>query len=76
MEQGTSRPPGNKKYKLLDLTVYSDGSVDKDSLAGAAFCLFRGPVTEVAHRLVPLGRTAQIYDAEIHGALEHLRTAL
>lgn len=65
-----------QEHKLLDLTVYSDGSVNKDGLAGAAYCLFRGPHSEIAHGLVPLGRTAEVYDAEIHGALEGLRAAI
>ncbi|POS86558.1 hypothetical protein EPUL_002249, partial [Erysiphe pulchra] len=63
------------EHKLLDLTVYSDGSVNKDGFAGAAYCLLRGPHSEIAHGLVPLGRTAEVYDAETYGALKGLRAA-
>ncbi|POS85841.1 hypothetical protein EPUL_004788 [Erysiphe pulchra] len=62
------------EHGLFDLTVYSDGSVNKDGLgglAGAAYCIFCRPHSEFAHGLVPLGCTA-----EIHRALEGLRAAL
>lgn len=65
-----------REHKILDFSVYSDGSVDKDGSAGAAYCIFRGPSKEMAHGFVPLGQTVEIYDAEIHGALEGLRAAL
>lgn len=43
-----------QEHKLLDLTVYSDRSVNKDCLADVAYCLFRGLHSEIAHGLVAL----------------------
>ncbi|POS86188.1 calcineurin regulatory subunit B [Erysiphe pulchra] len=65
-----------KTKSIAALLCETDGSVNKGGLAGATYCIFRGPQSEVVHELVPLGRTAEIYDAEIHGALEGLRVAL
>ncbi|POS86770.1 hypothetical protein EPUL_002708 [Erysiphe pulchra] len=62
--------------KILDQTVYSDGALNKDGTTGAAYCIFRDPYQEISHGTVPLGRTVEAYDAEIHGALEGLRAAL
>ncbi|POS81882.1 hypothetical protein EPUL_006727, partial [Erysiphe pulchra] len=66
----------SRSDKILDLTVYSDGALNKEGTAGAAYCIFRGPNQEISHGTVPLGRTVEAYDAEIHGALEGLRAAL
>ncbi|KAI0991570.1 hypothetical protein K3495_g16617, partial [Podosphaera aphanis] len=58
----------------LDLTVFSDGSVNKAGKAGAGYCVYRGS-QEILYGKVPLGHTAQIYDAEIIGAVAGLRAA-
>ena len=58
----------------LDLTVYSDGSLNEDGSAGAGFCVYRG-TQEIARGQVPLGHTTEVYDAEIEGALAGLRAA-
>ncbi|POS87249.1 hypothetical protein EPUL_002015, partial [Erysiphe pulchra] len=50
--------------------------LNKDDSASAAYCIFRRPSTELTHGFVSLGKTVEIYDAEIHGALEGLRAAL
>ncbi|KAI0993352.1 hypothetical protein K3495_g14832 [Podosphaera aphanis] len=56
----------------LDLIVFSDGSLDKDGKAGAGLCLYRGSQGILSGRF-PLGHTAQVYDAEITGAVAGLR---
>ena len=50
--------------------------MNRNGFSGAAYCIFRGPSTEIAHGLIPLGKTVEVYDAEIHGALEGMRVAL
>lgn len=62
--------------KILDLTVFSDGAMNEEGNAGAAFCIFRGPQEEISNELIPLGHTVEVYDAEIHVALKGLRAAL
>ncbi|KAI1003951.1 hypothetical protein K3495_g4259 [Podosphaera aphanis] len=46
---------------ILDLLVYSDGSLDEEENAGAGHCIYRGPTSEIARGKVPLGRTAEVY---------------
>ncbi|KAI1002253.1 hypothetical protein K3495_g5949 [Podosphaera aphanis] len=58
----------------LDLTSFSDGSLDKDGKAEADFCVYRGS-QEILFGRIPLGHTAQVYDAEIAGAVAGLRAA-
>lgn len=58
-----------------DLTVYSDGSMNDEGLSGAAFCVYQGP-NLLTEGTIPLGRTAEVYDAEVIGANEGLRAAL
>ena len=58
----------------LDLIVYSDGSKNDDGNAGAGFCVYRGQ-QELVRGQVPLGQTAEVYDAEIEGALAGIRAA-
>ncbi|KAI1005879.1 hypothetical protein K3495_g2341 [Podosphaera aphanis] len=55
----------------LDLTVFSDGSLDKGGKAGAGFCVYRGS-QEILSGRIPLGHTAQIYAAGIAGAVAGL----
>lgn len=64
----------NKSQRPLDLTVYSDGSVDTTEKSGAGYCVYRG-FQEILHDLLLLGHTAEVYDAEIIAAVEGLRAA-
>lgn len=69
----------NNSTNPLDLTIYSDGSMDGDNSAGAGFIIFRGHGQDkelVHHGIIPLGQTAEVYDAEIVGAVEGLRAAV
>ncbi|PGH15624.1 hypothetical protein AJ80_05489 [Polytolypa hystricis UAMH7299] len=56
----------------LDVIVYSDGSRDDQGNAGAGYTVRRGPDCLV-EGTVPLGRTAEVYDAEITAAVEGAR---
>ncbi|KAI1000547.1 hypothetical protein K3495_g7648 [Podosphaera aphanis] len=58
----------------LDLTVFSDGSLDRERKVGADFCVYRGS-QEILSGRIPLGHTAQVYDAEIAEAVAGLRAA-
>ena len=58
----------------LDLTVFSDGSLDQNENAAAGYCVYRGS-QEILLGQIPLGKTALTYDAEIIGATEGLRAA-
>lgn len=64
-----------EKQPILDLIVYSDGSMNEDGNAGAAYCIYRGSQL-LEQGQVPLGRTAEVYDAEVAGALAGLNAAL
>lgn len=79
------RAEGLDKYKelintrnigILDFFVFSDGSMDKDGNVGAGYCIYRGPNTEIACGKIPLGRTAEVYDAEIIGVTKGLKAAV
>lgn len=50
--------------------------MNRDGFAGDAYCHIRGPHTEFSHGLVPLRKTVEIYDAEIHEALGVMKAAL
>jgi ribonuclease HI len=63
------------KQPILDLIVYSDGSMNENGNAGAAYCIYRGSQL-LEQGQVPLGKTAEVYDAEIAGALAGLQAAL
>ncbi|KAI1000610.1 hypothetical protein K3495_g7584 [Podosphaera aphanis] len=63
-----------RRCSPLDLTVFSDGALDKHGNAGAGYCVFRGSQEIICGR-IPLGRTAQGYDAEIVGAVKSFRAA-
>ncbi|POS82419.1 hypothetical protein EPUL_006106 [Erysiphe pulchra] len=56
----------------LDLTVYLDGSMNGSQNKGAGFCIYRGS-QKFLHGCIPLGRTVELYDAEVIGALEGFR---
>lgn len=61
----------------MDLTVYSDGSRNTAGQAGAGFYVVRGPDgAPIARGQIPLGDTAEVFDAEITGAVAGLRVAL
>jgi ribonuclease HI len=64
-----------EKQSILDLIVYSDGSMNEDGNAGAAYCIYRGSQL-LEQGQVPLGKTAEVYDAEVIGALAGLHAAL
>jgi ribonuclease HI len=63
------------KQPILDLVVYSDSSKNEDGNAGAAYCIYRGSQL-LEQGQVPLGKTAEVYDAEVIGALAGLNTTL
>lgn len=52
-----------------DLVVYSDGSMTESGQTGAGFCVFRGREEELLRGRVPLGQSAEVFDAELAGAL-------
>ncbi len=60
---------------ILDLPVYSDGAL-QEGAAGAGYCVFRGPRTEVASGTLDLSRLATIYDAEVVAPVAGAQTAL
>ncbi|POS84329.1 hypothetical protein EPUL_003777, partial [Erysiphe pulchra] len=51
-----------------------NGSRDEAGNVGAGYCIYRG-LQEVASQKIPLGQKAEIFDAEVIGALEGLRVA-
>lgn len=57
------------------LVVFSDGSKDPQSRAGAGFAIYFG-TREMGCGKIPLGELAEVYDAEVSGATEGLRAAL
>lgn len=62
----------------LDITIYSDGSMNDRHEAGAGFVTFRGHGQEqecLDHGIIPLGHSAEVYDAEIAGAVSGLQSA-
>ena len=63
------------RQSLFDLFVFSDGSLIEDQ-AGAGYSIWRGLIHEVACGTIPLGVSAEVYDAEIFGATEGLAAAL
>ena len=50
--------------------------MNKEGGAGSAYCIYRGPNSEVTNANIPLGRTAEVFDAEIIGAVEGLKAAM
>ena len=64
-----------QQIQPLDLVVYSDGAL-QNGFAGAGYCIFGGRHALIAQGSLPLGPTAEAYDAEIIAALEGLRAAL
>ncbi|POS87985.1 hypothetical protein EPUL_000224 [Erysiphe pulchra] len=78
------RTEGLDKYKewvnwseigIINLIVYSDGSMDEGGNAGAEYCIYRGPNTEIACGKISLGRIVEIYDVKLIGATEGLKSA-
>lgn len=59
-----------------DFVIFSDGSRNNAGQAGAGYCILRGQRQELERKEIPLGQTAEVYDAEIIGALSGLRAAL
>lgn len=59
-----------------DFAVFSDGSRNDAGSSGAGYCIFRGQRQELERRTIPLGDTAEVYDAELIGAVSGLRAAL
>ena len=66
--------PWTTNQSPLDLTVYSGGSMGENDNTGAGFCVYRG-LQEIARGQVPLGQTAEVYDAEVEAALAGLKAA-
>ena len=60
---------------ILDLFVFSDGALIADR-AGAGYVIYRGLTQEIGRGSLPLGNSAEVYDAEIAGATESLAAAL
>lgn len=50
--------------------------MNEEGNAAAALCIFRRPHEEISNGLIPLGHTVEVYDMEIHVALEDLRAVL
>ncbi|POS82253.1 hypothetical protein EPUL_006291 [Erysiphe pulchra] len=48
-------PRNSSEIGILDLIVYSDGSIDEDGNAGVGHCIYRGPITEAASGKISLG---------------------
>ncbi|KAI1001687.1 hypothetical protein K3495_g6513 [Podosphaera aphanis] len=59
----------------LDLFVYSDGALI-DNRAGAGYSIYRGLTQKVGQGSLPLGSSAEVYDAEVTGATAGLSAAL
>ena len=55
--------------------VYSDGAL-QNRRAGAGYCIIRGQHSIIGKGSIPLGHTAEIYDAEVIGAVEGFRAVL
>ncbi|KAI1005501.1 hypothetical protein K3495_g2711 [Podosphaera aphanis] len=68
MDWHASRPP-------LDIFVFSDGTLIDDR-AGAGYSIYRGCTQEIGRGSLPLGQSAEIYDAEVAGATEGLSATL
>ena len=66
----------SQRHNLLDLFIYTDGAMDMEGEAGSAYCIYRGPNSEITNAKIPLGRTAELFDAEIIGAVEGLKAAM
>lgn len=60
---------------VLDLTVYSDGSM-YNCTAGAGFCVSQGPKTVIVRGQQGLGQLATVYGAEVTAAALGLQAAL
>ena len=59
----------------LNLFVFSDGALI-DGRAGSGYVIYRGLTHRVGQGTLPLGESAEVYDAEIAGATEGLDAAL
>ena len=66
----------SENNNILDLTVYSDGSLGEDENAGTGYCIYCGPNTKIAHGRIPSGHTAEVYNAKVIGATEGLKAAI
>lgn len=63
------------RQSMMDLFVFSDGALIENQ-AGAGYSIRRGMNHEIARGTIPLGASAEVYDAEISGATEGLEAAL
>ncbi|KAI0996304.1 hypothetical protein K3495_g11876 [Podosphaera aphanis] len=68
MNWHASRPP-------LDIFVFSDGAPINDR-AGAGYSIYRGCTLEIGRGSLPLGLSAEVYDAEVAGETEVFSAAL
>ena len=60
---------------MIDLFIFSDGASIEDR-AGAGYSIRRGTYHEIGCGTIPLGISAEVYDAEIVGATEGLAAAI
>ena len=60
---------------VVDLFVFSDGAMIENQ-AGAGYSIRRGATHKIACGTIPLGASAEVYDAEISGATEDLAATL
>lgn len=59
----------------LDLFVFSDGALIENR-SGAGYAIYRGLTQQIHQGSLPLGTSAEVYDAEIRGATDGLAAAL
>ncbi|KAI0995175.1 hypothetical protein K3495_g13006 [Podosphaera aphanis] len=59
----------------LDLFVFSDRALIENR-SGAGYVIYRGLTQQIHQGSLPLGTSAEVYDAEILGATEGLAAAL
>ncbi|SZE99305.1 unnamed protein product [Blumeria hordei] len=50
--------------------------MNKEGEAGSAYCIYRGPNSEITNAKISLGRTAEVFHAEIIGSVEGLEVAM
>ncbi|KAI1000710.1 hypothetical protein K3495_g7488 [Podosphaera aphanis] len=57
------------------IVLYTDGSKQSDGLTGVGYVAYQGGV-QIFQRSIPLGKGAEVFDAEAIGALEGAKSAL
>lgn len=66
----------SREVSATDILVFSDGSRDDQGRAGASYCVYANRGEEMLqHATIPLGDTAEVFDAEVIGATTGLEAA-